>query len=171
EHLLKQNSYRVKQILLERYRNYFIIRLDQMKEIIRKLSLVLSKDQINQLTNKIEILQNRLIQIQIKIKNGQLNEALKDLEITQKDLERNISQLNGIYNSITLREIDFLIANVQSLNATLTQQRADGLETNNIEQRLNDAQKRLKSLENRLESVEDSTKDISSNTSTNLRNN
>jgi hypothetical protein len=170
EQLLKQNSFRVKQILLERYRNYFTIRLVQMKEIIRKLSLILHEDQVNQLTNKIEILQNRLIQIQIKIINGQLEEALRDLETTQKELQNNITQLNGIYNSMTLKEIDFLIAKVQSLNATLTQQKTEGLETSSIEQRLNDAQKRLESLENHFDSIKDSTKEISSNTSTSIKN-
>lgn len=170
EHLLTQNSYRVKQILLERYRNYFTIRLVQMKEIIRKLSLILPEDQINQLTNNIEILQNRLIQIQIKIINGQLEEALRDLETTQKELQRNIAQLNGIYNSMTLREIDFLIAKVQSLDATLMQQKSEGLDTSSIEQRLNDAQKRLESLETHVDSIKDSTKEISLNTKTSIRN-
>jgi hypothetical protein len=150
--LLTQKAKMVKQVLLRRYRNYFIIRLMQMKETILRLSSVLPEYNITRATNYFSFLQTRLNQTQTKIQNGQLNEALKDLKDIQNSLENALGQLNGFRNSLALMQMDRLQAKIQSINTTITRQEYEGEDTSLTQQKLEELLKALNEVKDSLSS-------------------
>lgn len=151
EQLMNQNAQRVKLVLIDKYREYFTVRLHQMKETLSRLSLVLPDEKLAQVIDSITFLQKRLLKIEVMIQSGQINEALRDLRSTQRAFEKALDQLNGFSNSLALRYVDKLYAKVQSLNDTIAQQVYEGVETKVTQERLHEAQKALEVARNLLE--------------------
>jgi tetratricopeptide (TPR) repeat protein len=151
ERLINQNAERIKRVLIDKYRKYFTTRLNQMKETLSKLSTVMPDEKIAPALDSITLLQKRLLQIQIMIQNGQVDEALRDLQNTQKDFEKILNQLNSFSKSFTLLQIDKLTAKIQSLNNSITQQEYEGVNTSKTQAQLNEAQKAFEEAKRLLE--------------------
>jgi hypothetical protein len=151
ERLINQNAERIKRVLIIKYREYFSSRLNQMKETLRMVSIVVPDEKLAPALESIKLLQERLLQIQIMIQNGQVDEALRELQNTQKEYEKILNQLNSFSKSFTLLQIDKLTAKIQSLNNSITQQEYEGVDTSKTQAQLNEAEKTLEEAKSLLE--------------------
>lgn len=148
--LIKEGLRTVKPKFMERFREQFRNRLELMEEAIDRLRIRFGEMKANRAIHALRRVGDRLKTIKKRLREGNISGAMQDLQESSREVDETLDELNGNSMAATLKNMNRLRAHIQALNRTKVKLEERGLNSTEVQEKLQERQGLLNRFMNQL---------------------